>query len=338
MWNREAKHGLKLYIQRVFVMDDAEQMLPLYLRFVKGIVDSNDLPLNISRELLQSSKVMDSIRSGCVKRVLDMLENLVRKNPEKYTEFWNEFGQALKEGPGEDMVNRDRIAKLLRFASTHADTDQQNVSLEDYIARMKADQNKIYYVIADSFVAAKNSPHLEIFRKKGIEVLLLSDRVDEWLVAHLPEFEGKQFQSVNKGDLDLGKLEDEKEKEEEKVTEKEFESVIKQMKEVLGDNVKDVRITHRLTDSPACLVNDEMEMSSHLQRLMQAAGQEVPMVKPILEINPDHPITLRLKAEQDDKQFSEWSHVLFDQSLLAEGGQLKDPAKFVKRMNKLLLD
>lgn len=337
LWNREHQHGLKLYVQRVFVMDDAKQLLPLYLRFVRGIVDSNDLPLNVSRELLQNSKVIDNIRSGVTKRVLDMLEELAKDDVEKYKKFWSAFGKVIKEGVGEDFVNKDKIAKLLRFATTHNDTEEQAVSLSEYLERMKKDQDKIYYVTADTFTAAKNSPHLEIFRKKGIEVLLLYDRVDEWLVSNLMEYEGKKLQSVAKGDLDLGKIEDEKIKEEQKKAEGEFANVIKQMKQVLGDKVKEIRVTNRLTDSPACLVAGEFDMSGHLYRIMQAAGQDIPGAKPILEINPEHLLTKKLKDEQDDKQFAEWTNILFDQALLAEGGKLDDPATFVKRMNTLLL-
>lgn len=341
--NREKRHGLKLYVHRVFIMDDAEQLLPGYLRFVRGIVDSNDLPLNISREILQSSQIIDSIRSGCVKRALDMLESLSKDAPEKYATCWKEFGQVLKEGPYEDFANRDRIAPLLRFASTHADTDAQIVSLQDYVQRMPATQKKIYYVTAETFKAAQNSPHLEIFRKKNIEVLLLSDRVDEWLVSHLTEFEGKPLQSVAKGDVDVGGVgEDEKDntqkaKEKEKAT-TEFESFLKQMKTVLGDKVKDVRLTDRLTDSPSCLVSDENEMSIHLQNMLKAAGQDFPANKPIVEINPEHPLVQKMKAETDEERFAQWSWVLFDQAQLAQGTPLEDPASFVKRLNKLFLE
>jgi len=339
--NREKRHGLKLYVHRVFIMDDAEQLLPGYLRFVRGIVDSNDLPLNVSREILQSSQIIDSIRSGCVKRVLDMLESLAKEQPEKYTTFWKQFGQVLKEGPYEDFANRERIAPLLRFASTHTDGAEQTVSLSDYVQRMKKDQSKIYYVTADTFKAAQNSPHLEIFRKKGIEVLLLSDRVDEWLVSHLTEFEGKPLQSVAKGDLDLGAIKDTEDKAKKPKSKKaaaEFESVLTQMKTILGDKVKDVRLTDRLTDSPACLVSDENEMSIHLQNMLKAAGQDFPTNKPIVEINPDHQLVHKLKAETDEERFAEWTHVLFDQAQLAQGTALEDPATFVKRLNKLLLE
>jgi len=338
LWNREQQHGLKLYAQRVFVMDDAKQLLPLYLRFVRGIVDSNDLPLNISREILQSSKVIDSIRSGVSKRILDILEQLAKDDTEKYTKFWEAFGKVIKEGVGEDFANKDKIAKLLRFATTHKDSAEQTISLDDYIGRMQKDQDKIYYVTADTFIAAKNSPHLEVFRKKGIEVILLYDRVDEWLASNLTEYEGKQLQSVAKGDLDLGELEDKETKEEQKKAEDEFASTIEQMKKVLGDKVKEIRLTARLTDSPACLVTGEFDMSGNLQRIMQQAGQEIPGAKPILELNPEHLLSKRLKDEPDDARFAEWTNILFDQALLAEGGKLDDPATFVKRLNTLLLE
>lgn len=341
LWNRDSKHGLKLYVRRVFIMDDAEQLLPSYLRFVRGIVDSNDLPLNVSREILQSSQIIDSIRSGSVKRILDMLDDLAKDSPEKYTKFWNAFGAVLKEGPYEDFANRERIAKLLRFASTHTDRVEQTVSLQDYISRMPAEQNKIYYVTADSFNAAKNSPQLEIFRKKGIEVLLLSERIDEWLVGHLTEFEGKSLQSVAKGDLDLsaiGEKGEKKKKDKTKKAKDEFDGVLKQMQTVLGEKVKEVRLTDRLTDSPACLVSDENDMSLHLQNMLKAAGQTVPVSKPIVEINPDHPLVQKMKAEADEDRFKEWVWILFDQAQLAQGTPLEDPASFVKRLNGLLLE
>ena len=337
LWNRDAQRGLKLYVQRVFIMDDAEQLLPMYLRFMRGIVDSSDLPLNVSREILQNSKTIDSIRSSCVKRILSMLKSLAKDDTEKYQKFWQQFGNVLKEGPAEDFANKERIAKLLRFASTHHDNETQTVSLDDYVSRMKKDQDKIYYVTADKFTAAKNSPHSEIFRKKGIEVLLLTDRVDEWLVGHLTEFAGKQLQSVAKGDVDVGKK-DEKEKKKADKTAKEMDGVIKQIKGVLGEKVKDVRTTHRLTDSPACLVADENEMSIHLQNMLKASGQDAPSTKPIFEINPEHPIIAKLKDVQDEERFGEWSTILFDQAKLAEGGQLDDPVGFVKQLNKLLLE
>ncbi|MFT3742310.1 MAG: molecular chaperone HtpG [Gammaproteobacteria bacterium] len=337
MWNVQRRHGLKLYVHRVFIMDDAEQLLPSYLRFVRGIVDSNDLPLNVSREILQSSKVIDGIRSGSIKRVLDMLEELAEKTPEKYADFWKQFGQVLKEGPAEDYANRDRIAKLLRFASTHTNAPEQTVSLQDYAGRMIEGQTKIYYVTADSFSAAKNSPHLEIFRKKGIEVLLLSDRIDEWLVSQMTEFEGKSLQSVAKGDLDVAGLDDKEAQEKTKQAEGELSGLLEQVKKILGDKVKEVRLTYRLTDSPACVVTDAAEMSIHLQHMLRQAGQDVPTTAPIFELNPDHPLIAKMKAEADEDRFAEWTWVLFDQAKLAQGATLDDPATFVKRLNQLLV-
>lgn len=337
LWNRESKHGLKLYVHRVFIMDNAEQLLPTYLRFVRGIVDSNDLPLNVSREILQSSHVIESIRSSCVKRVLGMLEELSQKDTAQYLKFWKEFGQVLKEGPGEDYANKDQISKLLRFASTHTNSAEQTVSLDDYIGRMKEGQDKIYTVTADSFNAATSSPHLEIFRKKEIEVLLLSDRVDEWLASHLTTFEGKPLQSITRGGLDLGELEDKKEEKDTKKVETEFESTIKQIKKVLGEKVKDVRVTDRLIDSPACLTSDEDEMSINLQNMLRATGQHFPETKPIFEVNPDHALIAKMKAESDDEQFAKWTNVLFDQAKLVQGSALDDPAGFVKQLNALLL-
>ncbi len=337
LWNRERQHGLKLYVQRVFIMDDAEQFMPTYLRFVKGLLDSNDLPLNVSREILQDNKITQAMRKGCTKRVLTMLERLGKNDKEKYQTFWNEFGQVLKEGPAEDFANKEQVAKLLRFASTHEDVATQNVSLTDYVERMKEGQDKIYYVVADSFEAAKNSPHLEVFRKKGIEVLLMSDRIDEWLVSHLTEFDGKPLQSVTRGGLDLGDLDDEKAKENQEKLEKELSPVIKQLKETLGDKVKEVRLSQRLTDSPACIVTDENDMSSQMIKLMQSVGQEVPESKPIFEINGEHSLIKHIAEEQDDEQFKQWAEVLFEQALLAERGSLKDPASFVSRLNKLML-
>ena len=335
LWDRQARHGVKLYVRRVFIMDDAEKLMPQYLRFVRGVVDSNDLPLNVSREILQESKDIDTLRAGCTKKVLGLLEELAANQKDKYTTFWKEFGQVLKEGVGEDHANKEKIGGLLRFASTHADNAEETVSLADYIARMKEGQDKIYYVTADSFNAAKNSPHLEIFRKKGIEVLLLSNRVDEWVVGHLTEFDGKQLASVAKGGLDLGKLEDEAEKAAVEKESGEFKDLLEKMKASLEGKVKEVRVTHRLTDSPACLVADEHDMGMNLARLMKAAGQNAPVSKPILEINPGHPVVLRLKHEET--QFDDWAAVLFDQALLAEGGTLDDPASFVKRINQLML-
>ena len=339
LWDRNARHGVKLYVKRVFIMDDAEKLMPTYLRFVRGVVDSADLPLNVSREILQESKDIDAIRAGCTKKVLGLLEDLATNEDaaekEKYASFWKEFGKVLKEGVGEDHANKEKIAGLLRFASTHADTADEVVSLADYIGRMKEGQDKIYYVTAETFNAAKNSPHLEIFRKKGIEVLLLSDRVDEWVIGNLTEFDGKQLQSVAKGGLDLGTLEDEAEKQEAEKAADEFKDLLEKMKASLGERVKEVRVTHRLTDSPACLVADEHDLGMNLARILKAAGQDAPASKPILEINPHHPALLRLKSE--DQQFDDWAAVLFDQALLAEGGTLDDPATFVKRINQLML-
>ncbi|MGB9990825.1 molecular chaperone HtpG [Pseudoduganella rhizocola] len=342
LWDRNKRGGIKLYVKRVFIMDDAEQLMPTYLRFVKGVIDSADLPLNVSREILQESRDVKAIREGSTKRVLGMLEELAnadeQEKNDKYATFWTEFGQVLKEGIGEDAANKDRLAKLLRFASTHGDSDAQTVSLEDYVGRMKEGQDKIYYVTADSYTAAKNSPHLEIFRKKGVEVLLLTDRVDEWMLSFLTEFEGKELVSVAKGGLDLGKLEDEAEKKEHEETETQYKDLVAKMKESLADKAKDVRVTFRLTDSPACLVADEHELSGNLLRMLKAAGQNAPESKPILEINPNHPLVTRLKYEGPDSvKFADWSHILFDQALLAEGGSLSDPASFVKRMNEMLL-
>ena len=338
LWDREHRRGVKLYVRRVFIMDDAEQLIPYYLRFVRGVIDSNDLPLNVSREILQESKDIEAIRAGSVRRVLGMIEDLAANDKDKFATFWKEFGRAFKEGVGEDHANRERIGKLLRFASTHADTDAQDVALADYVARMKPEQEKIYYVSADTFAAAKNSPHLEVFRKKGIEVLLLSERVDEWVVSHLHEFDGKPLQSVAKGELDLGKLEDEAEKKEQEKEAGEFKEFTDKIRQALGERVKDVRVTLRLTDSPACLVAGQHDLGANLERLLKEAGQKVPASKPILEINPRHPLLQRLTTEADSQRFNDWSHVLFDQALLSEGGQLEDPAGFVKRLNQLLVE
>ena len=339
LFERTARHGVKLYVRRVFIMDDAEQLMPLYLRFVRGVVDSNDLPLNVSREILQQSRDIETIRGGCVKKVLGLLEGLADSEDAaekaKYATFWKEFGRVLKEGAGEDFANKDRIAKLLRFASTHADTPDETVSLADYVSRMKDGQEKIYYVTAETFTAARNSPHLEIFRKKGIEVLLLSDRVDEWVTGHLTEFDGKPLQSVAKGGLDLGKLEDVAEKEEAEKAADEYKELLEKVKKALGDKVKDVRVTHRLTDSPSCLVADEYDLGGNLQRILKAAGQQAPASKPILEINPKHPAVQRLKYEET--RFDDWANLLLEQATLAEGGALEDPAGFVKRINDLML-
>ncbi|AKM31809.1 molecular chaperone HtpG [Pandoraea faecigallinarum] len=335
LWDRNSHGGLKLYVKRVFIMDDAEQLLPNYLRFVRGVVDSADLPLNVSRELLQESRDVKAIREGCTKRVLSLLEDLAENQKDKYTQFWGAFGQVLKEGTGEDHANRERIAKLLRFASTHNDSAEQTVSLADYVGRMKDGQDKIYYVTAESWVAASHSPHLEVFRKKGVEVLLLTDRVDEWMLSYVHDFDGKALVSVARGDLDLGALEDADEKQAQEKTSDELKPLVEKMKEVLAGKAKDVRVTFRLTDSPSCLVSDENDMSGTLQRLMKAAGQKMPEFRPILEINPDHALIKRLSADSAD--LSDWTQLLFDQALLAEGGSLEDPAAFVKRTNALLL-
>ena len=335
LYDRDSKHGIKLYVQRVFIMEDAEKLMPRYLRFVRGLIDSNSLPLNVSREILQGSKVIDNIRSGSVKKVLSMLEKIAKNDPEKYQKFWNEFGRVLKEGPAEDFANREKIAKLLRFSTTHTGDEEQTVPLDDYVSRMQEGQDKIYYIAADSHAAAKNSPHLEIFKKKGIEVLLLSDRVDEWLTSHLAEFEGKKLQSVAKGELDLDKDEASEKELEEKA--KSSEKLVKRMKKTLGDRVEDVRVTNRLTDSPACIVLNEHDMAMHMQRILKEAGHAMPSSKPILEINPDHPIVKKLDAEKSKKKFDDWSDILFDQAILAEGGQLEDPASFVAKLNKMLV-
>jgi molecular chaperone HtpG len=335
LYDRESSNGIKLYVQRVFIMEDADKLMPRYLRFVRGLIDSNNLPLNVSREILQGSKVIDSIRSGSVKKILSMLEKIAKNDPEKYQKFWQEFGKVMKEGPAEDLANRDKIGKLLRFATTHSGDEEQNVSLEDYIGRMQESQDKIYYIAADSHSTAKNSPHLEIFRKKGIEVLLLSDRVDEWLTSHLMEFEGKKLQSVAKGELDLGADEESEKELEEKA--RSAEKLLKRMKKALQDKVEDVRVTNRLTDSPACIVLNEQDMAMHMQRLLKEAGHDLPSSKPILEINPDHPIVKKLDAEKSKTKFADWSDILFDQALLAEGGQLDDPAGFVAKLNQMLV-
>ena len=335
LWDRQARHGIKLYVRRVFIMDDAEQLMPLYLRFVRGVVDSNDLPLNVSREILQQSKDIESIRKGCTAKVLGLLTDLAEKDAEKYAKFWGEFGKVLKEGVGEDHANKDKVAGLLRFASTLADTPEEKVSLADYIGRMKEGQDKIYFVTAETFNAAKNSPHLEIFRKKGIEVLLLADRVDEWVVGHLTEFDGKPLASVAKGGLDLGTLEDAAEKEAAEKEAGELGDLVEKLKKSLEERVKEVRVSHRLTDSASCLIADDHDVTGNLARILKAAGQNAPDVKPILEINPRHPVVLRLKGEPT--QFDDWAALLFEQALLAEGGQLDDPAGFVRRVNALML-
>ena len=338
MWNRDAARGLKLYVQRVFIMDDAEQFLPLYLRFIKGVVDSNDISLNVSREILQKDPAVDSMKSALTKRVLDMLAKLKKKDKDAYQKFWNEFGQILKEGPAEDYANREKIAKLLLFATTHTETSLQDQSLEDYVSRMKDGQDKIYYIAAESYNTARNSPHLEVFRKKGIEVLLLSDRVDEWFVSHLMEFDGKSFQDVTRGELDLGKLDSEEEKKQHEEIDKQAEPLLKRLKDSLGDAVSEVRTTHRLTDSPACLSIAEHDMGAQMRKIMEAAGQKMPEFKPIFEINPAHPLVAKLDAEANEARFNDLAAILFDQASLAEGGQLDDPGSYIRRLNKLLLD
>ncbi|MCL1146706.1 molecular chaperone HtpG [Shewanella marinintestina] len=337
MWNRDRKHGLKLFVQRVFVMDDAEQFMPSYLRFVQGLIDSNDLPLNVSREILQDNKVTTALRTAVTKRVLGMLEKLAKNDAEKYQSFWTEFGQVLKEGPAEDFANKERVAGLLRFASTHTGEATANVSLADYIERMKEGQSKIYYIVADSHEAAANSPHLEVLRKKGIEVLLMSERIDEWLINHLTEFDGKKLHSVTRGDLELGELEDAGEKEAQEKLQTESEGLVKRVKDSLGDKVSEVKVTTRLTDTPACVVAGEGEMSTQMIKLMQAAGQDVPESKPTFELNPEHPLVARLNDEQDEQQFAQWSELLLQQALLSEKGSLADPSAFIKLMNQMLL-
>jgi molecular chaperone HtpG len=339
LWNREARHGLKLYVQRVFIMDDAEQFMPSYLRFIKGVLDSSDLPLNVSREILQDTKVTQSLRKGCTSRVLKMLEKMAKAEDQaEYQTFWNEFGQVIKEGPAEDFANKDQIAKLLRFASTHNDSDIQNVGLEGYVSRMKESQDDIYYLVGDSYEAVKHSPHLEVLRKKGIEVLLLSDRIDEWLMQHLTDFDSKKLRSVAKGGLDLSKLDDEATKQAQQETEQQFAAVAARFKVALGDQVKDVKVSHRLTDSPACIVTDEFDMSTQMMKLMESVGQKVPEVKPIFELNPDHQLVKHIADVQDESRFKQWAEVIFEQALLAERGSLKNPASFVTRLNSLLLD
>ncbi|RKQ97212.1 molecular chaperone HtpG [Kushneria sinocarnis] len=334
LYQREGARGLKLYVQRVFILDDAEQFLPLYLRFVKGVLDSNDLSLNVSRELLQQDPQVEKMKNALTKRSLDMLGKLA-KDPESYQGFWNQFGTVLKEGPAEDHANSEKIAGLLRFSTTHTDSTTQDQSLQDYIGRMQEQQQSIYYIVADSFNAACHSPHLEIFRKKGIEVLLLSDRIDEWLMTHLTEFDGKSFVDVAKGNLDLGEIDSEEEKKAQEETAKAKESLVARLQEVLGEDVQEVRVTHRLTDSPACVVLPEHEMGYQMRRLMEAAGQPLPEVKPILELNPEHALVSRLEGTEGDA-FSDLAHVLLDQAIIAEGGQLDDPAAYIKRLNTML--
>jgi molecular chaperone HtpG len=337
LWNREHRRGIKLYVRRVFIMDDAEQLMPPYLRFVRGVIDSNDLPLNVSREILQQSRDVEAIRTTSVKRVLGLLEDLAANQADQFATFWKEFGRVLKEGVVEDSANRDRLAKLLRFSSTKSETEEPTVSLADYVGRMKEKQAAIYYITADGFAAARNSPHLEIFRKLGVEVLLLHDRIDEWVVSSLTEFDGKPLQSIAKGGLDLSALGDESAKQEEEQQVEEHKGLVERMQKALSDRASAVRVTHRLTDSPACLVSDDQGMSTNLERMLKAAGQNVPVLKPVLEINPGHPIVKRLNDETDEHRFADWSQILFDQATLAEGGQLSDPATFVKRLNELML-
>ncbi|MEW8023765.1 MAG: molecular chaperone HtpG [Candidatus Thiodiazotropha sp.] len=337
LWDRDQKHGVKLFVRRVFIMDEADKLMPRYLRFVKGVVDSDDLPLNVSREILQHNRKIDTIRQANVKRIMSALEKLAESDKEKYQTFWDEFGKVMKEGPAEDYANRDRIAGLLRFATTHNETDEQNVSLADYVSRMQEGQDKIYYITADSPAAARFSPHLEVLKKKGVEVLLLSDRVDEWLVTSLTEFEDKQLQSVAKGALDLGELEDKEEKESSEKQSEEHKELLQRMQDVLGEAVKEIRVSQRLTDSPACLVVEEHDMSANLARVLKSVGQDAPQTKPIMEINAEHPLVERLEGEQDGDKFGDLTKVLFDQAQLAEGGQLDDPAAFVRRLNSLML-
>ena len=337
LYDRDKAQGVKLYAKRIFIMEANEKLIPQYLRFMKGVIDSSDLPLNVSREILQDSKALESIRSGTVKKILTALEDMAKKKPDDFKKFWSEFGLVLKEGPAEDFANREKIAGLLRFASTFDESDAQSVSLADYISRMKSEQEVMYYITADSFLGAKNSPHLEIFKKKKIEVLLLGDRVDEWLMSNLPEVSGKKFQSIAKGDLDLGKLEDESEKVAKKDIEEKSKTLVEKIAKSLGDKIKEVKVTHRLTDSPACLVVGENDISGNLERILKAAGQNTPDIKPVLEINPEHALIKKLSAEKDGKAFDEYSSVVFDQALISEGGQLEDPVGFVKRINELLV-
>ncbi len=336
MFNREHKHGLKLYVQRVFIMDDAAQFMPSYLRFIRGLIDSNDLPLNVSREILQDNKVTQNLRNACTKRVLTMLERMASNDAEKYQQFWKEFGLVLKEGPAEDFANREKIAGLLRFASTNADSSEQTVSLADYVSRMKDEQEKIYFLTADTYQAAKNSPHLEQFKAKGIEVILMFDRIDEWLMGYLPEFDGKQFQAITKSDLDLSKFEDDSDKEKREETEKQFESVVDRTKAYLGDRVKDVRTTFKLSGTPAVVVTDQFDMGTQMAKLLAAAGQEAPEVKYIFELNPDHVIVKQMADEADEEAFGRWVEMLLGQAMLAERGSIEDPSQFLKAVNQLL--
>ena len=337
LYDRDRKHGIKLYVKRVFIMDETEHLMPNYLRFIRGVVDSDDLPLNVSREILQHNKVIDKIRAASVKKVLGMLDAMVKDNPEQYAEVWKQFGRVLKEGPIEDHANKDQLAALLRFSTTHDASGSQSVSLHDYVSRMKETQKAIYYITAETLAAAKNSPHLEVFRRKDIEVILMHDRVDDWMVGHLTEFEGKSLQSVAKGDLDLGDIDNEEDKQAQKKAEGDFKEVIEGIKECLKDKAKDVRLTHRLTDSPSCLVLEQYDMGMQMQQILKAAGQSVPVNKPILELNPQHPLVTGMLTKKDQTTLADWSHILFDQAMLAEGGQLEDPAAYVRRVNGMLL-
>ncbi len=337
LFDREKRHGIKLYVKRVFIMDDADQLMPNYLRFIRGVVDSNDLPLNISREILQRNKSIDTIRNASIKKLLNVLDGIAKDEPEKYATFWNEFGKVIKEGPAEDFANKEKIAKLMRFATTSTNSNEQTVSLDDYIARMQAGQDKIYYLTGDSYSSIKNSPHLELFKKKGIEVFLMYDRVDEWMMSYLNEYSGKSLVSVAKGSLDLGELADKEEKAKTEQATKDYKDLLEKMKETLGDKVKEVRISNRLTDSPSCLVVEEGDMAVSMQKILQQAGHTVPSLEPILEVNAEHPLVKRLNGSMEDARFSDWTFILFEQALLSEGGQLEDPASFVSRMNELLL-
>ena len=337
LWDREQRHGVKLYVRRIFIMDDAQQLLPPWLRFIRGVIDSDDLPLNISREILQQNKVVDSIRSGCTKKIIGLLKSMAKNDEEKYQKFWKIFGKVLKEGVVDSTDYKDDLSYLFRFSSTHEDTEDQKVSLKDYVERMPESQKSIYYVIADSYMTAKSSPHLEIFRKKDIEVLLLSEPIDEWVTTHLSEFDSKKLQSVNKGELDLGDIQDEDEKKKDKESNKAHDELVKRIKDILDEKVKEVRVTSRLTTSPACLVSDDNDMGRHLEQILKASGQNIPGSKPILEINPDHPIIKKIDGEKDNDLFTDWSHILFDQALLSEGGQLTDPVSFVNKLNSMIV-
>jgi molecular chaperone HtpG len=338
LWNRDGARGLKLYVQRIFIMDDAEQFMPLYLRFIKGVVDSGDISLNVSREILQQDPVVDSMKSALTKRALDMLEKMKKKHKEKYQEFWQAFGTVLKEGPSEDPANKEKVAKLLLFSTTHTGEPSQDQSLEDYVSRMKEGQKEIFYVCADNHNTAKHSPHLEVFRKKGIEVLLLADRIDDWLMSHLQEFDGKSLRDVTKGELDLGEMDTEEEKAKHKEVDEKAGPLLERLTSVLQERVSEVRVTHRLTDSPACLATGEFELGLQMRKIMEAAGQTVPASKPIFEVNVAHPLMERLDREQDEDRFGDLAAILFEQACLAEGRQLDDPASYITRLNRLLLE